>query len=117
MSDVHADTHIHDALPHAVPVRVLLTVFALLMLFTFITVAVTWIDLGSFNVWLALLIAVVKAALVALYFMHLRWDSPINGIVLILGFAFVALFIGVTLIDARAYQENYTPPQSSRLAP
>ena len=64
--------------------RLLLAVFGALLVLTFLTVAVTWVDFGrTANVWLALAIAAIKAALVALYFMHLRWDSPFNCLILI----------------------------------
>lgn len=82
----------------------LVGVFVALMVLTFLTVAATWIELGEFNVWLALLIAFVKAVYVALYFMHLRWDSPFNGLVLAASLAFVVLFIGITLMDSQQYQ-------------
>lgn len=108
-SAAHGQQH-PQALAHPVPLRVLLAVFAALMLLTFITVAATWIDLGAFNIWLALLIAVVKGSLVALYFMHLRWDSPFNAIVLIAAMFFVALFVGSVVLDSKEYRINYTPP-------
>ena len=99
----------HDE-PHAVPVRLLFAVFMALLLFTFLTVAVTWVDLGSLNLWIALAVAVIKAALVCLYFMHLRWDSPFNGFVITISFVFVALFIGFALLDSVQYQPNYEEP-------
>jgi cytochrome c oxidase subunit 4 len=72
---------------------------------------VTWIDLGrTINVWVALTIAVVKAAFVALFFMHLFWDSKFNFLVLVASLFFVALFIGITTLDTKEYQQNFTPP-------
>ena len=68
---------------HAVPRRVLTTVYGLLILCTVITVAVSKVDLGQANIWAALAIALIKGGLVVMYFMHLRWDSPFNGIVLL----------------------------------
>jgi caa(3)-type oxidase subunit IV len=53
---------------------------------------------------------VFKAALVILYFMHVRWDSLFNGIILISALAFVMVFIGVTLMDTTEYKMNNTPP-------
>lgn len=105
--------HSHDAYhAHVVPPRILIAVFAGLMVLTFLTVAATWVDLGPVNIWLALGIAVVKAGLVAMYFMHLRWDSPFNGIILIGAMFFVALFIGIAILDSREYAPNYNPPGS-----
>jgi cytochrome c oxidase subunit IV len=96
---------------HVVPMKILVGVFALLLVLTVLTVAVTMVDFGrTANVWLALGIAVAKAAAVALYFMHLRWDSPFNGLILISALFFVALFIGVVVLDAKEYYINYQPP-------
>ena len=88
---------------HIVSPKILLGVWAALPMLTVITVAVTWVDLGKLNIAVALLIATVKALLVALYFMHLRWDHPFFGLVLIASLLFVALFIAITLLDSRAY--------------
>jgi cytochrome c oxidase subunit 4 len=96
---------------HVVPVRVLLTVFAALLLLTVLTVGVTWVDLGALNIWLALGIAVAKASLVALYFMHLRYDSPFYGVVLIGALFFVVLLMGAAILDSSNYNVNYEPPR------
>lgn len=98
----------HDAHegPHVVPLWLLAAVLAVLLLLTVITVAVTLVDLGNFNIIVALLIAVVKAALVVLYFMHLRWDSPFNSLILISSLLFVAVFMAFALIDTAEYQPN-----------
>jgi cytochrome c oxidase subunit 4 len=110
------ETHPTDAphvLAHPVPLGLLFAVFGALAFFTVLTYAATWVELGSFNIWLALLIAVIKAGLVAMYFMHLRWDSPFNGVVLIASLFFVALFIGVAVLDAKEYRHDYSPPVSN----
>jgi cytochrome c oxidase subunit IV len=109
----HVDEH--EAHTHVVPRRLLLGVFAVLLFLTFITVAVTWVDFGrTANVWIALIIAGAKAALVALYFMHLRWDSPFNGVILVCSLFFVALFIGIVVLDTKEYNVNfYVPPPTA----
>lgn len=91
---------------HVVPLPVLLGVWAALIVLTGATVAVTYVDLGPLNLWVAMLIATVKAGLVALYFMHLRYDHPLYGVLLVSALFFVALFIGLTLIDAQALVEE-----------
>jgi cytochrome c oxidase subunit 4 len=114
----HAHHSPSQAHVHVVPPRVLLLTFAGLMVLTIMTVGVTRFDLGlTCNVWIALAIAVAKAALVALFFMHLRWDSPFNGIVFICALFFVALFIGWVMLDAKEYQVSYEPPSKSAPAP
>jgi len=94
----------HANLSHVVPLKVLVGVFAALMLFTFLTVAATWVDLGQFNIVIALVIAVIKAVLVGLFFMHLRYDSPFYGVIFVIALAFVALFMGMALLDSTGYQ-------------
>jgi len=109
----HGQPHIH-----VVPKRVLLAVFAALLFFTFLTVSVTWVDFGrTINVWLALGVAVAKATLVALFFMHLRWDSPFNSLVLVSALFFVALFIGTVILDSKEYQINMVPPTATSANP
>ena len=104
----------HADLAHVVPVRVLLTVFALLMVLTVVTVSATWIDLGSWNLWIAMGIAAVKAALVALYFMHLRYDHPFHGLLFVTALVFLALFVSLTLLDTLEYQPAIETLQESR---
>ncbi len=106
MSDTQAHTESHADEPHAVPLWLLVGVFGLLLVLTVVTVGAWMVDLGSLNIPVAIGIAVVKASFVALYFMHLRWDSPFNGAVLIFAMVFVALFISFSLIDTSQYQGN-----------
>jgi cytochrome c oxidase subunit 4 len=77
-------------------------VFGGLLVLTGATVAVAHVDLGNMNLYLALAIATVKAALVVLFFMHLLWDRPFNSMIFIGCLLFVSLFIGITLTDSRA---------------
>jgi cytochrome c oxidase subunit 4 len=94
---------------HVVPLPVLLGTLAALLVLTAVTVGATWFDLGNLNLWIALGIATVKASLVILYFMHLRYDRPVNALVLIVALLFVATFIGITLMDTRAYEPELIP--------
>ena len=94
---------------HVVPVSVLLTTGIGLLVLTIITVWVASIDLGEFNIWIALAIAVLKGSIVAMFFMHLRYDRPFNGIILVTSLAFVALFISFALTDTKEYAPNLYP--------
>lgn len=96
------------AVAHVVPLGVLWAVFAALIGLTVVTVAATWIDLGVWNLWLALGIATVKATLVALYFMHLRYDHPFHAVVFVAALLFLGVFIALTLLDTFAYQGDIT---------
>src|SRR5258706_5025231 len=111
MAELHNPENVRKAdHVHVVPPKLLLTVYAILLVLTVITVKVTDIEMGNFNVWVALLVALIKASVVALYFMHLRWDSPFNAIILIAALSFVSIFIGVAVLDSREYKVNYTKP-------
>lgn len=101
---------------HVVPLWVLCAVFAALLVFTALTVAATWFDLGGWNLILAMAIATVKAALVVLYFMHLRYDNPFNALVFIAALVFVALFISLTLLDTMQYQPDIRSYQQAHPA-
>ena len=98
---------IHDA-PHGVghiaPFRVLLAVFIALTVLTVVTVAASLVDFGEFNLIVALAIAVVKASLVVLFFMHLIWDRPFNAIVFVGCLIFVGLFVSLALLDSGQYR-------------
>lgn len=105
----HSTNHDHGEGAHVVSVRLLATILGILLALTVLTVAVTYVDLGMFSLFVALLIALVKATLVGLYFMHLRWDRPFNAIVLVISLLMVVLFIGLTLMDTQQYQPDMIP--------
>jgi cytochrome c oxidase subunit IV len=93
-------------LAHIMDVRVLLAVFAALIVLTAITVAVSYFNFGSLNLAVALGVATVKAALVALWFMHLRYDNGLNAFIFLVGVAFLGLFLGITLLDSLQCQPD-----------
>ncbi len=88
-----------EGLAHPVSVPLLIGVLIALLFLTVLTVAVTYVDMGRLNIWIALGIAFVKGTLVCLYFMHLRWDKPFNLILLVSSLFFVALFLGFCIMD------------------
>lgn len=95
------DAHAADE-PHIVPLRVYLTIFTLLMVFTVLTVWVAVLDLGEYG-WLhtplALAIATVKATLVVLWFMHVKYGSRLVWVFVVAGLAWLALLVGITVGD------------------
>ena len=101
--------HSTHGLAHVMPPWVLLTVWGGLLVLTVITVAAVYVDLGKLNLWIALVIATVKASLVALFFMHLWYDKPFNAIVFVGALVFVMLFVGFALLDTTAYQAELIP--------
>jgi cytochrome c oxidase subunit IV len=71
-----------------------------LLIFTFLTVAVTWINIPEpWNVVVAVAIAVVKSAIVAAFFMHLWWDTKFNILLLFMSIIFFMILVGITLLD------------------
>ena len=92
--------------------RVLAAVFAALLLLTALTVTVAGVDLGNLNLYAALAIAGLKATLVVLYFMHLRYDRPFLLVVFLGCLMFVVLFISLVLTDAADYSRWIQPGQA-----
>lgn len=105
----HHDSHDeeHHGIGHTVPVWILLATFGALMCFTIITVLATKVNFGySMNLAIAMAIAVVKATIVILFFMHLRWDKRFHSVVLIGGLLAATLFVGFALMDSAEYQDT-----------
>lgn len=88
-----------DHVPHIVPVAEYFKTWGTLMILTGVTVGASYVNFGSANVWIALLIATVKASLVALYFMHLRHDQRFNSVILGAAVIFLGVFIAFTMFD------------------
>lgn len=111
----------HHGLAHVMPIPILAGVWIALIVLTVVTVAVTWVNLGAFNLWVAMAIATVKATLVVLYFMHLRYDRPFNLAVFISALLFAMLFVGIALTDTKQYQPDlipgYAPAMEQQQAP
>ncbi len=99
----------HTQNPKAEAAVYLKTLISLLIL-TGITVGASYIHFGSgaANVVVALTIATIKATLVALFFMHLLHDKPVNGLIAAAGFIFLGLFLMFTLLDFDT-RDNMTP--------
>lgn len=96
----------HQSVGHVVPVRVLLTTGISLLILTALTVWSAGFDLGNYNIVIALIIALFKGSIVVLFFMHLKYDRPFNGIIFITAMAFVVLFISFALLDTREYASD-----------
>ena len=79
--------------------KVYFTIFALLLFFTFVTVWVASIDLGPLNTIVALTVAVTKAILVALWFMHIKYSNRLTQIVVASGLFWLVIMIALTLFD------------------
>ena len=100
----HADPHAAHSV-HVLPWQLLVGVWALLMGLTVLTVWQWSLDLGKIDLVIAMVIATIKALLVALIFMHLAWDRPFNGIVFLSSLIFAGLFVSVSLLDTDQNQD------------
>ena len=98
------DEHAH----HIVPLWIYFLVFAALMVLTWVTVQVSHVDLGTpevltvrihLNVIVALLIAITKATLVVLFFMHVWYSPRLVQIVVGSSIVWLIILIGITISD------------------
>jgi cytochrome c oxidase subunit 4 len=84
---------------HVVPPRIYLIVGTTLLIFTALTVWASYLELGVFNPIIALFIACVKATIVVLFFMHVKYSTKLTKLTVGAGlFTFLTL-IGMTLAD------------------
>jgi cytochrome c oxidase subunit IV len=84
---------------HVAPKSMYYAVFAALMVGTALTVGIAFVDLGPMNNVLMLGIAMTKALLVILFFMHVRWSSRLTWVIAASGFAWLLILFGITMSD------------------
>lgn len=99
----------HHGVGHVVSPKILIATALALLVLTALTVAAANVsfealEMPELHIIVALGIALLKAALVCLFFMHLRWDRPFNAFVLVTSMALVVLFITFALTDSNQYQ-------------
>jgi cytochrome c oxidase subunit 4 len=100
----HHDDH---GISHVATVKVLVGTGGSLLLLTIVTVLATRIDFGAnINLGIAMAIAVLKATLVILFFMHLKYDKLFHSVVFVSALLAAALFVGFTLMDTGQYQQT-----------
>jgi cytochrome c oxidase subunit IV len=84
---------------HIVPTRVYYTIFAILILCTYLTVQIAFFDLGPLNVVAALAIAVFKATLVVLFFMHVKYSTKLTWAVVLGSVFWLGILLALTMSD------------------
>jgi cytochrome c oxidase subunit 4 len=84
---------------HVVPTRIYYAIFAVLMVATYATVQMAYLDLGAFNAVVALTIAVFKAVLVVLFFMHVRYSTRLTWVVVVAAVFWLGILLALTSID------------------
>ncbi len=92
---------------HILPLKTYLAVTGTLFILTVITVAISYVHLGGWNVAVAIGIATLKVSLVALFFMHLKYDNKINLFAFLIGIVFVSGFIILTMFDTMRRADIY----------
>jgi len=96
---------------HVLSKKLYFSVFAALILLTALTTGVAFIDLGAFNTVAALAIAVVKASLVVLFFMHLKYTPGMTRITLAAAVGWLAILLVLTFADL--HTRRWTPVPGS----
>ncbi|MDO8493888.1 MAG: cytochrome C oxidase subunit IV family protein [Deltaproteobacteria bacterium] len=86
-------------------------VWMALLALTGITVGVSYYNFGDWNIFVAMLVATIKAALVCLYFMHLKYDNKVNAVVFASGIFCLAVFIILTATD-ELFRRTEMPPRA-----
>jgi cytochrome c oxidase subunit 4 len=84
---------------HISPTSTYYAIFAALMVGTAITVAVAFVNLGAFNFPVAIGIAITKATLVILFFMHAKYSSKLTKLFVGTAFFFLVILLGLTMTD------------------
>ena len=96
---------------HIVSRTVYFVIFGALMVFTALTVYVAFLDLGgALNTIVALTIAVIKATLVVLYFMHVRYSTRLIWVIVVAGFFWLGIMFVFTLSDYLTRPTGLTAP-------
>ncbi len=97
---------------HIVSPKIYAVIFLALMVGTFLTVFAAGRDFGRMNIVIALGIATIKATLVILFFMHGKYSSRRTKLVIVSGFFWLAIMLGLTIAD---YSTRHAEPSRSQL--
>ena len=84
---------------HVLPKSIYYTIFLSLMVLTAATVGVSFVNLGSANFPVAIGIAITKATLVVLFFMHVKYSSRLTKMVVAVAIFFLLVMLGLTMTD------------------
>jgi cytochrome c oxidase subunit IV len=88
-----------EASHHILPKRVYYTIFGILMLCTYLTVQIAFFDLGPLNTIAALTIAVFKATIVVLFFMHVKYSTRLTWLVVTGSVFWLFIMLALTMSD------------------
>lgn len=115
MANNHNDSHNHDHGSdgghhghHLVPFSVYVKTIAALLILTVLTVGASYVDIGKFNIFLSMGIALTKATLVLMFFMGLKYDTNLNRAYILSSFVAFTILMTITAGDLWT-REKYTP--------
>jgi cytochrome c oxidase subunit 4 len=93
---------------HVIASSVYVGIWAILMVLTGLTVFASYVDMGDFNIIVALTIATIKGTLVVLFFMHLYYSSKLTKVTVIAAMFFLFLLLALSLTDylTRSWMTN-----------
>jgi cytochrome c oxidase subunit IV len=98
-----------EHIEHHLPKNLYFVIFGALMVLTALTVGLAYVNLGQMNIVVALAVAVVKASLVVMFFMHLKYESHLTKVVLGAGVFWLVLLLGI-IMDYVTRSWMYMPP-------
>ncbi len=107
----------HGNQPHVLSVGLLAAVLVALLILTGLTVYTGKKDLHGLDLGIAMFIATVKATMVCLIFMHLKWDRRFNGMIFLFAVLLVGLFLAFTTLDLSQYQPLVDEYRRNQVAP
>lgn len=84
---------------HIVPKRIYFLVFFTLIVMTWVTAYVSTVDLGRLNIFVALSIAIFKASLVILFFMHVKYGTRLTKMIVLAGLYWLILLLFIAMAD------------------
>jgi cytochrome c oxidase subunit 4 len=84
---------------HILPKRTYYTIYVVLLMCTYLTWQVAFFDLGALNTVAALAIAVFKAAIVVLFFMHVKYSSRLTWLVVAGSIFWLLILLALTFND------------------
>ena len=97
---------------HIVSPKVYAAVLVALLVGTVLTVQAAKVDLGRLNIVVALGIATIKMSLVILFFMHGKYSARRTKLVIVAGFFWLAIMLGLTIAD---YSTRHAEPSRTQL--
>jgi cytochrome c oxidase subunit IV len=86
-----------EHIEHHLPTNLYFAIFGALMALTAMTVGLAYVNLGQLNIVVALAVAILKASLVVMFFMHLKYESHLTKVVLGAGVFWLVLLLGIIM--------------------